>query len=258
MPEKAAHRGHGDRSYGPAHAEVYDAVFRSRGKDFDQEATQVLAVARERIGDPQSLLDVACGTGAHLKTYGAHVPEVAGIDLSPHMLAVAKRHLPGIRLQQEDMCSFNLNRRYDVVVSLGNSIACTASPAQLDLAIERMAAHTAEAGLTVVEPWFFPENFIDGHVGGHVLVEADRAISRVTRSTRVGGFTRHQVQFTVSTSRSGIHSFAEELVVQLLNRERWELAFQRAGLAVEFLPPLELDGRPNGPGLFVARFATTR
>jgi len=42
---------------------------------------------------PGSLLDLGCGTGRHLVHFAARGFEATGVDLSEHMLAVARRHL---------------------------------------------------------------------------------------------------------------------------------------------------------------------
>jgi hypothetical protein len=102
----------------------------------------------------------------------------------------------------------------------------------------------------VVEPWFFPENFIDGHVGGHTVIEQGRVISRVTRSTREGDKTRHEVRFVIADS-SGIWEFTEVLMISLFSGEQYFSAFERAGCTVELVDGFTLNGRPNGPGLFV-------
>lgn len=56
-----------------------------------------------RLGPGDRVLDVACGTGAvateALRRVGPE-GQVAGLDLSPDMLAVARRKLPGLDLRQ--------------------------------------------------------------------------------------------------------------------------------------------------------------
>ncbi|MFD2396188.1 class I SAM-dependent methyltransferase [Prauserella oleivorans] len=43
-------------------------------------------------GEVRSLLDVACGTGAHLRRFARRCPHVEGLELSPDMLTVARGH----------------------------------------------------------------------------------------------------------------------------------------------------------------------
>ncbi len=99
--------------YGPELAEVYDALYRAR-KDYPAEARQLTALIRQRLPAAGSLLDVACGTGEHLR-YLRDDFDVTGIDLSESMLGYARSKLPGVPLHQADLRTFELGRRFDVV-----------------------------------------------------------------------------------------------------------------------------------------------
>jgi SAM-dependent methyltransferase len=236
--------------YGAAHAALYDVVFRGRGKDFAGEARQLSELVRDRRPSAASLLDVACGTGAHLETFTTLFAAVEGLEYADAMREIAESRLPGTPVHGGDMRDFDLGHAFDAVVCVGNSVACVSDKDQMIAAIGRMAAHLVPGGVLVIEPWFFPENFLDGHVGGAVVQEDDRVIARVTRSTRQGDKTRHEVKFVVADS-TGISEFTDVLVVCLFTREDYEEAFERADCSVEFIPSLELAGRPNSPGLFV-------
>jgi SAM-dependent methyltransferase len=237
--------------YGPQHAEYYDIVFRSRGKDWEAEAEELTRMIRSRLPDARSLLDVACGTGAHLETFRRLFDSAEGLELSGPMREVTGKKPPGLTVHAGDMRDFDLGRTFDAVTCMGNAVACVASVRELDAAIERMVGHLVTGGVLVVEPWWFPDNFIDGHVGGHLVREEGRVISRITRSTRQGLQTRMEVRFTIADS-SGISDFTEVLHVSLFTREEYLAAFERAGCAAEFVPGFRLaDGRPNGPGLIV-------
>ncbi|MEV0899176.1 class I SAM-dependent methyltransferase [Actinoplanes sp. NPDC049802] len=237
--------------YGADHAEVYDPVFRSRGKDFADEAEQLVTLIRHWSPGARSLLDVACGTGAHLATLEEFFDPVAGVEYSPDMLAVARRRLPGRSLHAGDMRDFDLGRTFDAVTCMGNSVACMATEAELQAAVGRMAAHLNPGGVLVVEPWWFPDNFIDGHVGGHTMHEDGRVVSRVTHSREVDGRTRHEVRFTVADG-NGIRDFSEVLMQTLFTREQYADAFRGAGCTVELINGFQLaTGRPNSPGLFI-------
>ncbi len=78
--------------------------------------------------DARTVLELACGTGsilAHLTSL--HSPagldrSLTGLDRSPEMLAVASSKVPGARLVQGDMTSFVLGQRFDVIVSVFDSV----------------------------------------------------------------------------------------------------------------------------------------
>ena len=69
----------------------------------------------------RKLLELACGTGSMLKHLGRYY-EVSGIDLSRHMLSVARRKVPQAKLFQQNMVTFSLPERFDVICCVFDSI----------------------------------------------------------------------------------------------------------------------------------------
>src|SRR5271157_5236492 len=68
------------------------------------------------------ILDLCCGTGQmarELKTLGYRV---TGIDGSPEMLSYARENAPGVEFLQADARSFQLPQKYNVVVSVFDSL----------------------------------------------------------------------------------------------------------------------------------------
>jgi ubiquinone/menaquinone biosynthesis C-methylase UbiE len=97
-------------------AERYD----ERWRDYvDRTVAATLAMLAPEPGD--RLLDVGCGTGVLLDAVVARWPEVlpCGVDLSPEMLAVARRRLPErVELQVGDVHRLPFAAGdFDVVVS---------------------------------------------------------------------------------------------------------------------------------------------
>src|SRR4030081_3763170 len=87
-------------------AHVYDLIY-SKHKDYPAEAREVHALIQSRKPGAHSLLDVACGTGAHLLHLRPWY-DVVGLDSDPGMLREALGRLPGARLVEADMRSFLL------------------------------------------------------------------------------------------------------------------------------------------------------
>src|SRR3954447_7514369 len=98
-------------------AHVYDLIYAAEGKDYLAESTEVRDQIAERRPDAKSLLDVACGTGGHLR-YLRDWFEVTGLDVDPAMLTQARRALSEVPLIEGDMRSFDLHRKFDAVVCL--------------------------------------------------------------------------------------------------------------------------------------------
>src|SRR5262249_32834003 len=72
----------------------------------------------ERFGaQPRSVLDVACGTGNVLLELRRRGYQVAGVDNSAAMLAIARRKAgPAVPLSCQDMRCFSLDRAFDAAV----------------------------------------------------------------------------------------------------------------------------------------------
>ncbi|WP_093798914.1 trans-aconitate 2-methyltransferase [Streptomyces sp. Wb2n-11] len=228
-------------------AEVYELVYRSRGKDWAEEAAETSRLIRERLPAADSLLDVACGTGAHLETFDGFFGHTEGLELSAAMLERATGRLPGVPLHQGDMRAFDLGRSFDAVVCLFTAIGYLRSLADMRAAVATMARHLRPGGVLVVEPWWFPERFLDGYVAGDLASDEHRTVARISHSTREGRTTRMEVRFVIGEA-GGIREFTEVDILTLFTREEYLAAFADAGCPAEYLRP-EWTAR----GLFVAR-----
>lgn len=241
----------GGMEYGQDHAELYELVFNSRGKDFEVETEKHARLIWSRFPAAKSVLDVACGTGAHLAAFAKLFDHVEGVELTPAMRDVATTRLPESAVHLGNMLDFDLGRTFDAVTCLGNAIGEVASAEEVATAVGRMAAHTVQGGVVIVEPWWFPELFIDGYIGSHLAEEDGRVVTRVSHSTRHEGRSRIAFEAIVADA-AGIRSFSSVLSVGLFTREEYEAAFEKAGCTVDFVPGLQLgDGRATSPGIFV-------
>ncbi|MBB4965635.1 dTDP-3-amino-3,4,6-trideoxy-alpha-D-glucopyranose N,N-dimethyltransferase/N-dimethyltransferase [Saccharothrix violaceirubra] len=170
---------------------------------------------------------------------------MAGVEISDAMRRIAAGKLPGVPIHVADMRDFDLGERFDVITCLCFSIAYTRGEDELGRVAASIARHLNPGGVVVVEPWWFPERFLDGFVTGSVVEDDGRVVSRVSHSVRDGRTTRMTVRFTIA-DRSGIREFTEQEVLSLFTEAEYASAFAHAGLRVE-----HLAGPPNGRGLFV-------
>ncbi|MFE5857447.1 class I SAM-dependent methyltransferase [Streptomyces sp. NPDC056500] len=231
--------------YGQELAKVYEIFYRSRGKDWASEAEDVVRLVRERRPDAASLLDVACGTGAHLATFHEGFEHAEGLEIAPPMLELARQRLPGVPLHPGDMRDFSLGRTFDAVVCMFCSIGYLGTVEEMRSAVRSMAAHLPSGGVLVIEPWWFPDDHVEGYVAGDLGREDGLTVARISHSTLQGRATRMEVRFLVGDV-SGIREFTEIDVLTLFTKEEYTEAFTAAGCSVEYLP-----GAPTGRGLFV-------
>ncbi len=228
------------------YAKIYDSVYKGRGKDYQAEAAELAALIKERRPDATSVVDIACGTGAHVRHLADHFPDVAGVELSEDMLAVAKSQSPEVPWHLGDMRDFDLGRTYDAVTCLFASISHMRTTEELDAAVARMAAHVTPGGVLIIEPWWFPETFTPGSVVGDVVQEDGYTIARVSYGSREGNETRMQVHCIVADGDTEPKYFVNTFVNTLFPRAEMESALTKAGCTGSFLP----EG-PSGRGRFV-------
>ncbi|MDK1341825.1 class I SAM-dependent methyltransferase [Streptomyces sp. 378] len=236
----------GETMYGADLARVYDLVHRERGKDYRTETEAVAAAARQRRPGARRLLDIACGTGGHLRHFAELFPHVEGLELSAPMAEAARAALPGLTVHPGDMRDFRLDATFDVVTCMFGSIGYMSSVTELCRALSMFARHLEPGGVAVVDPWWFYETFADGHVSADVVTVDGVTVSRVSHSARRGRTSHMDVHFVVAEPGAGARHFVDTHIISLFSRAEYEQAFRQAGFAVEYLPEA-----PSGRGLFV-------
>jgi SAM-dependent methyltransferase len=96
----------------------YDAVT----GDSSTEAAFIDGVIKDACPRAVTLLEVACGTGEILASLTDRY-QLAGLDISPGMLAVARKKLPaGVPLYLADMSDFKLDLKFDAVICVYHGV----------------------------------------------------------------------------------------------------------------------------------------
>ncbi|HYP18996.1 MAG TPA: class I SAM-dependent methyltransferase [Chloroflexia bacterium] len=212
-------------------ARYYDALY--SWKDYSAESTKLVELVQAQAQRPAgTLLDVACGTGAHL-VYLRDYFHIEGVDFEPEMLSIARDRLPGVALTQGDMVDFDLGRSFDVVTCLFGSIGYVKTLERLNQALANMARHVSPGGLLVIEPWFMPERFQPGTIHSLFVDQPDLRIARMNVSTIEGRLSILHFHYMVGTPQ-GIDYWDERHEMALFTHEEYTQAFHSAGLDVSY------------------------
>jgi ubiquinone/menaquinone biosynthesis C-methylase UbiE len=107
----------------------------------------------KRIGcKPRTVLDVACGTGnvselLHDKGY-----QVVGVDIAADMIEVARSKKSGVEYLVQDMAEMDLEgRRFDLALSLFDSLNYITDIARLAEGIRRVGEHLVDGGVFIFD-----------------------------------------------------------------------------------------------------------
>jgi dTDP-3-amino-3,4,6-trideoxy-alpha-D-glucopyranose N,N-dimethyltransferase len=226
-------------------AEIYEFAYRLRGKDWEAEAEELVKLIRDRSPAAGSLLDVACGTGIHLETFARLMDHVEGVEIAAPMRELARRRLPDVTVHAGDMRDFRLGRTFDAVTCMFNSIGYLTSGTDMRAAVDAMTRHVGPGGVLVIEPWWFPERFIEGYLVADAGQADGRAIARVSHSTREGRLTRLEARYLVG-GPDGIKEFTHVHELTLFTEREYLDAFADAGCPAEYI-----EGGLTGRGLFI-------
>jgi ubiquinone/menaquinone biosynthesis C-methylase UbiE len=141
-------------------SKYYDRVYSFR--DYLDEAVRLqnLIIKYSESGG-NSLLDVACGTGLHIK-YLKDDFVCTGVDVSKAMLKIARKNVKGATFKEADMKTLRLKKQFDVIVCLLSSIGYVKTAARLEKTIQNFSKHLKKGGLALVEPSHAKSAYVSG------------------------------------------------------------------------------------------------
>jgi SAM-dependent methyltransferase len=217
-------------------ARIYDLLYTGTGiKDYPAESEVLHAIIQEAAPGARTLLDVACGTGAHLE-FLRRWYEVEGVDLSPEMLEIAHGRLRDVPLHVADMRTLDLGRKFDAVTCLFSAIGYVTERGEMWSTIQRLANHVAPGGVLIVDGWVRPEDWGDNYRGGpDVASDEETTVVRLTFSRRTGSITEMDLHHLVRGA-DGIDHFVERHRLALVPTADYVAAFEAAGLNARVAP----------------------
>ncbi len=139
-------------------AAIYDAVMRDVA--YGMWADYVEEICARHHFVPQTVLDVACGTGNSTIPFAKRGYRVAGVDASPAMLAIARAKAAAdnldIEFAQQDMRrlepeALRTGPAFDLVICLYDSLNYLTDPRELEAALPGFLRAVRPGGLFVFD-----------------------------------------------------------------------------------------------------------
>jgi SAM-dependent methyltransferase len=230
-----------------ASAELYDLIY-SGFKDYASEVRELATIIRREHPAARTILDVACGTGEHARRladdYGF---EVDGLDLDPAFVRIARGKLTRGEVYRADMTSFQLPRRYDVILSLFSSIGYVRTLENVVRTLQRFRLHLADHGVALVEPWFPPGVLEPRHISVKTAETPEVSVARMSIVEIEDRVSRLRFEYLIGRP-TGIERASEVHELGLFTTDEMIVCFSQAGFNAEY----DAKGL-MGRGLFVAR-----
>jgi SAM-dependent methyltransferase len=225
-------------------SKYYDVIYSF--KDYKHEAEQIRNYIAKQGLYFRTILDVACGTAQHA-LYLKDEFLIDGIDLNPEFISIAKSKNPEGSFYVADMTSFQLNKKYDVVMCLFSSIGYVQTLNNVVRTLEHFEGHLNDNGIILVEPWFTPEVWIDGRVDTITTELNDIKMCRMSHTQKIDRISSLRFDYLFGRN-TGIEYFSEEHKMGLFTVDELIQTFNEVGLEVEYD-----DKGISGRGMYVAR-----
>lgn len=104
--------------YGAELAKVFDTMYQGF-IDYNEEFQ--FYAEKANTFNAQSILEIGCGSGNLAKYFINNFKSYAGLDLSDHMLKLALDKNPTGYFTKADMCSFEMENKYEMAVITGRT-----------------------------------------------------------------------------------------------------------------------------------------
>lgn len=173
----------------PEYDEFAWTYHRRLGFEYHAELMPILArLVLGALPPGAEVLDLCCGTGRVSQTLVERGFALTGVDISPEMIRYARELVPGALFEVQDARDFRLMGRFDVVVSVFESLNHIMVTSELGRVFERVRRHLKPGGRFVFdlnrEPAY--RKFWNLH---HVISDHDHVCalrSRFDEDTRIG------------------------------------------------------------------------
>ena len=226
-------------------ADIYDLIYSF--KDYKKEVKKIKKLIKKyKNTDGSELLDVACGTGKHLQ-YFKDSFICTGVDINEGILNVAKKKVKGVIFKQADMVNFDLNNKFDVIISLFSSIGYVKTYDNLEKTIVNFANHLKQGGVLIIEPWFTKSNYWVGHPGMTTYDGEDIKIARLNSSKIEDDLSVMDMHYLIVEKNKDVKYFVDKHELGLFDTDKTLELMKKAGLQAEFLK----DGLMKERGLFI-------
>lgn len=212
-------------------ADLYDPLYSF--KDYRQEADLLTRMIRQNKPGSRSLLDIACGTAEHHK-YLKTTFQTEGLDVNAAFIDIARDKNPECTYHLADMTDFDLGKQYDVVTCLFSSIGYLTTDTRLSAALSCMKRHLMPGGLLVIEPWFAPDQWKEGHTHMLTYTSDDMKVCRLSKSTTKDALSIVDFHYLFAKSDTGVQYFSERHELALRTHGQMMEVFLDAGLVVSW------------------------
>ena len=208
-------------------AKYYDLL--KKHKDYEAESKLLKNLIRSINPKFTTLLDIACGTGEHDKFLKPDF-KITGIDINAEFIEIARDKNPECKYVPADMTDFNLNKKFDVIVSLYGAIGYAKTDDNVRNMLTCFKRHLKTGGCLIIEPWYTPENWRPGEIFWETGETGNTKVCRMCIGNKDGSIKFH---YLVGENAS-VNHFTEVYEFGLFAKQKLCSIFSDAGFTIDY------------------------
>jgi SAM-dependent methyltransferase len=126
---------------------IYDSVIPD--KFYEDYYNFISTIVKRHRIEPKKILELACGTDKLAKIFLNKSYNVEGLDVSPTMLKIAQQK--GLRTHEANMTNFKLNKRYDMILCVYDSLNYLLDEEDLQQCFRSVQRHLNNKGIFIFD-----------------------------------------------------------------------------------------------------------
>ncbi len=227
------------------HAELYDLIYHF--KDYKGETKKIRKLIKKyKRSTGNKLLDVACGTGTHLKFLQEKF-QCTGLDKSEQLLRIAKNKVKNAIFMKKDMLNMDLDEKFDVITCLFSSINHVKTLSNLKRVLLNFYNHLYDGGIVIIEPFFTKETYLAGTAHMTTYDGEDMKIARLNISGLKENIAYLKMHYLVAKSNDDVVYFTDLHELALFEIEDFLNVMNEIGFESQFLE----KGLMKNRGLYI-------
>ncbi len=138
-----------------AYSRYYDLLYKD--KDYKSESAYVVEKLKKYFNNPNSILELGCGSGSHANYLCKDGFSVFGIERSVQMVEEAKnKKINNFEILNSDICVFRIDKKFDCAISLFHVISYVTENSELIKCFQLTNQHLVKNGIFLFDVWFTP------------------------------------------------------------------------------------------------------
>ena len=134
------------------YSKYYDLLYKN--KDYNAEVNYITNCIKNYSPHAKTILEFGSGTGGHGLILQKMGYDIYGLEQSKQMVKEAKFH--GYPCEHADITNFEINRKFDAVISLFHVISYINDNASLEKVFRNASKRLNSGGLFIFDVWFSP------------------------------------------------------------------------------------------------------